>query len=128
MKKRRHTKQRDLILETLRSVNTHPTATEIYDMVRPIMPNISLGTVYRNLEQLTEAHKIQKLDHTGSQSRFDGTPDFHAHILCSSCGRVDDVTTDKYLQPQVKIDDFQGYAIRGMRVEFVGTCQSCSEG
>ncbi|MCJ7604005.1 MAG: transcriptional repressor, partial [Desulfobulbaceae bacterium] len=70
--KLRMTKQRQVILEELRKVKTHPTADDMYQMLRKKMPKISLGTVYRNLEILSESGIIQKLDVGGTQKRFDG--------------------------------------------------------
>ena len=70
------TAQREAILEELRSVDTHPTADELYVMLRRRMPQISLGTVYRNLEQLSQLGVIQKLATTGKQKRFDGNVHF----------------------------------------------------
>ena len=63
------TKQRKVILEELRKLKTHPSADEIYNIVRERLPRISLGTVYRNLEILSDAGVILKLDVAGSQKR-----------------------------------------------------------
>ena len=73
----RMTQQRQVILEELRNVNTHPSADEIYEMVRKRLPRISLGTVYRNLEILCASGEIQKLEAGGSIKRFDGNPRNH---------------------------------------------------
>jgi len=67
------TKQRRVIVEELKKLKTHPTATLIYELVRKRLPRISLGTVYRNLDLLAEAGIIQKLETAGTQKRFDGT-------------------------------------------------------
>lgn len=66
------TAQRDAILKQLRAVKTHPTADELYAGLRVNMPQISLGTVYRNLEQMSQAGLIRKLETAGKQKRFDG--------------------------------------------------------
>ncbi|MDP3286289.1 MAG: transcriptional repressor, partial [Desulfobacterales bacterium] len=73
-KNHRMTRQRAVILEELKKVKTHPGADEIYEMVRKRLPRISLGTVYRNLEVLSELREIQKFEHVGTLKRFDGTP------------------------------------------------------
>lgn len=75
--KMRMTRQRKIILEEVRKVNTHPSADEIYEMVRLRLPRISLGTVYRNLEILSELGKIQKLQLSGSLKRFDWNTNKH---------------------------------------------------
>ena len=87
----RMTRQRMVILEELKKVRTHPTADELYAMVRARLPRISLGTVYRNLDFLAETGEILKLEAAGSIRRFDGDIRPHQHIRCTNCGRVGDV-------------------------------------
>ncbi|NNK14655.1 MAG: transcriptional repressor, partial [Desulfofustis sp.] len=82
----RLTPQRQVILEELAKVKTHPTANEVYDMVRKRLPRIGLGTVYRNLELMADNGMILKLEVGGSQKRFDATTDLHYHIRCTGCG------------------------------------------
>ena len=72
MPKTRMTNQRRVILEELRKVHTHPTVDELYTIVKARMPHISLGTVYRNLDLLTETGEVLKLDSAGSMRRYDG--------------------------------------------------------
>ena len=79
---RRMTLQRKTILEVLRQTDFHPSADEIYMMVRERLPRISLGTVYRNLEVLSESGFIQKLELGGTIKRFDWNPEKHYHIRC----------------------------------------------
>ncbi len=120
----RVTEQRRIILEELKKVNSHPTANEIYDMVRKRLPKISLGTVYRNLEILSEAGMIQKLELAGTQKRFDGTVENHSHVRCLGCGRVEDISVD----PIPGIDVLKGqseYKILWHRLEFMGLCPQC---
>ena len=83
------TRQRRVILQELQKVTTHPTADQVYDMVRKKLPRISLATVYRNLDLLAQDGLISKLD-GGAQLRFDGNPADHYHIRCTRCQRVDD--------------------------------------
>ena len=89
--KKRMTKQRKQILEVLKNTNTHPTADEIYEEVKKEIPNISLGTVYRNLNVLSEMDEIMILDYGSSYSRFDGNPKNHYHFKCEQCGKVFDL-------------------------------------
>ncbi|MBW2321808.1 MAG: transcriptional repressor [Deltaproteobacteria bacterium] len=84
------TKQRQVILEELRQLKTHPSADEIYKVVRRRLPRISLGTVYRNLEVLAKMGEIQKLELSGSIKRYDWNTNKHYHIRCVRCDRVDD--------------------------------------
>ena len=90
-KEHRMTYQRHLILQELVKTKTHPSADEIYTNVRQILPRISLGTVYRNLEVLAQLGYIQKIEFAGNQKRFDGNPENHFHIVCIFCQRVDDI-------------------------------------
>ena len=82
MPKTRMTNQRRVILEELRKVDTHPTVDELYTIVKARMPHISLGTVYRNLDLLTETGEVLKLDSAGSMRRYDGRTEPHRHVRC----------------------------------------------
>ena len=120
----RMTKQRKVILEELCKVTTHPTADEVYDMVRQRLPRISLGTVYRNLDVLAESGDILKLEHAGSQKRFDGNVTPHAHVRCVVCGKVGDVMNAEYIA-NAEGAAAPGFTIHSARVEFEGVCDSC---
>lgn len=125
MQATRITKQRALILEELRNTTSHPTADEIYTMVRAKLPRISLGTVYRNLELLAGSDQVLKLEYAGFQKRFDGNMLPHAHVRCECCGRVGDVMG---AIPDVKVPenvDVSGFSINSARVEFFGLCDEC---
>lgn len=118
--------QRQTICEELCKLTCHPTADELYDIVKKRMPQISLGTVYRNLEQLAECGVILKLETAGRQKRFDGNPVPHHHIRCKVCGAVRDLDNDclaeldeciRRILPQVG-------AMRAM-IEFEDICPEC---
>jgi Fur family ferric uptake transcriptional regulator len=123
--KYRTTHQRRVILEEIRKVNTHPTADEVYEMVRKRLPRISLGTVYRNLEILSTCGLIQKIGPVSSQMRFDGDPRGHYHIRCIYCGRVEDAPIEMIdtLEQEVRTKSY--YEILGHRLEFIGVCPAC---
>ena len=122
----RMTRQRKVILEELRKVKTHPSADEVYEMVRKRLPRISLGTVYRNLEILSESGDIQKLEPGCSLKRFDGDTSEHCHIRCVRCDRIADAPLPdvKFDLEQVESTDFE---ITGHRLEFLGLCSECSD-
>ena len=122
----RLTTQRQIILEELGKVTSHPTANEVYDMVRKRLPRIGLGTVYRNLELLAENGVILKLEVGGTQKRFDATIESHYHIRCSVCGRVDDVDIEVQEEINETAAKFCDYKILGHHIEFSGICQECS--
>jgi Fur family ferric uptake transcriptional regulator len=133
-KQHRLTKQRKVVLEELRKVTTHPSADEVYEMVRRHLPRISLGTVYRNLEVLYEVGQIQRLTTPGVQMRFDGNPQPHYHLRCTRCGRIDDV--DQYdvavesgemARVQEELARRSGFEVSGHSFEFMGVCPACKE-
>ena len=121
----RITKQRQLILDELCKLKSHPTADELYYLLRKKMPKISLGTVYRNLEILSDQGLIQKLDIGGTQKRFDGDASTHYHVRCIKCGRVDDLDippNTTFEREARKVTDFH---IVRHRLEFSGFCPDC---
>lgn len=122
---RRKTKQRQIILEELRKVRTHPTAAELYDITRLRMPRISLGTVYRNLELLEQMGEVRKLDYHSSQARYDAAEPDHLHVQCVDCGRVEDVHGVRLKSPLASSKEIHGYEILGLRAAFLGICPQC---
>jgi len=120
------TQQRKVILEELRKMDTHPSADEIYEMVRHRLPRISLGTVYRNLEVLTELGEIQKLELSGSLKRFDWDTEKHYHIRCIGCNRVDDAPVAPMNRLENELYGATVFEIIGHNLEFTGFCPECS--
>lgn len=122
----RMSKQRAIILEELRKLKTHPTADEIYGIVRKRLPNISLGTVYRNLDFLTENGEIRCLVASGLSKRFDGDLSHHQHVRCVHCGRVADVCMS-VMPPSVASMHVPGFSqVLSSRVEYDGICEHCA--
>jgi Fur family ferric uptake transcriptional regulator len=121
----RLTTQRQIILEELGKVTSHPTANEVYDMVRKRLPRIGLGTVYRNLELMADSGIILKLEVGGTQKRFDATVEPHYHVRCSKCGRVDDIDIDVQEHINAKATAASNYLILGHHIEFTGFCHDC---
>ncbi|BBD09055.1 Fur family transcriptional regulator [Desulfovibrio ferrophilus] len=126
-KPQRMTKQRKIILEELRKLTSHPTADELYEIVRERLPRISLGTVYRNLDVLSENGEVLKLESAGSQKRFDGDVSSHCHVRCVNCGRVGDVM-DELPEPEVHSVSAPGFTITHGATEFYGVCDTCRDG
>ena len=89
-------KQRDTILEVLRSTDTHPTANWIYAETRKILPNISLGTVYRNLDALAKAGVILSIDVGDGFTHYDGDISAHLHLKCKCCQNIKDIRFDDF--------------------------------
>ena len=124
---RRMTQQRKTILEVLRNTKTHPSADEIYELVKQKLPRISLGTVYRNLEVLAELGIIQVLELSGSLKRFDWDPNKHYHIRCIRCDRVENAPIAPMNRLENKIYESTVFEIIGHNLEFTGLCPQCTE-
>ena len=122
---RRNTKQRQVILEELKKLKSHPSATALYEVVRERLPNISLGTVYRNLDLLAQTGLIQKLNTGQNEARFDGITDHHYHVSCARCGRVDDLLDAPVDLIDLGVSDLQGFDILGHQLHFIGICPDC---
>jgi Fur family ferric uptake transcriptional regulator len=125
--KLRMTRQRQAILEELRNADWHPTADEVYERVRRRLPRISLGTVYRNLEILSESGMIRKLDFGGAKKRFDSKLEDHYHVRCISCGRVEDIPVKPLTMIQDAFNDVRDYQIIGHQLVLIGLCPVCKK-
>ncbi len=121
----RMTNQREIILRELIKSKRHLAADELYDIVKKIMPRISLATVYRNLEILSEAGLIRKLEISGRQKRFDYDPSEHDHVYCIVCHRVDNLEISHKGLSAAEFGAVAGYSITGYRLEIVGVCPEC---
>ena len=123
----RMTNQREVILEEIAKYKGHPTADLLYERIRKRLPRISLATVYRNLEILSKAGKIRKLEISGRQKRFDRELEEHNHICCVQCHRIDNI----HIAPEQMLasgsEQETGYKISGWRVEFLGICPECQK-
>lgn len=126
-KKTRMTKQRKAILKILKNTKSHPTADWIYEQVKKDIPNISLGTVYRNLNVLAEHGKINILDYGSNHSRYDGNPTHHYHFHCDKCGNVYDLELDLDSELNQKINNETGFHAYSHRLEFSGICPECQQ-
>lgn len=124
----RLTKQRLAVLKALQGTRSHPDANWIYEEVRKEIPHISLGTIYRTLGILKEAGLLRELDYAGSPSRYDANTENHAHIVCTNCGRINDLPLlipDRLEEQASKVTDF---LITDHRLEFYGLCPDCRPG
>ncbi|MCA1959423.1 MAG: transcriptional repressor [Desulfomonile sp.] len=122
----RMTRQRQVILEELTKLTCHPTAEDLHRIVRERLPRISIATVYRNLELLSEQGQVWKMSVGGAQRRFDGNTVNHYHIRCSVCGRVDDVHMEVMASLEETAKHSSGYQVMSHTVEFTGICPDCA--
>lgn len=126
--RRNDTYQRRIILEELGKVKTHPTADEVYDMARKRLPNISIATVYRNLDLMSKNNSIRKLDIAGRKKRFDADLSRHYHLRCDKCGAVCDLELSQLSDIEKHLESLKGLeGIVDFNLEFKGKCKRCSE-
>lgn len=116
----RQTPQKQVILDYLSKVKCHPSAEKVWLAVRQKLPNISKGTVYRNLEQMAQAGKIRAIN--GKITCFDGDLSTHAHFLCQNCGRIYDMQQTYNIQQPKNISQGE---IMSSQLYFYGICNKC---
>lgn len=126
--RKRYSKQREEILEAVRNSQVHPTAERIYEEVREEIPSLSLGTVYRNLNLLTDEGKIREVILDDNIKRYDGNLDDHYHCICNSCGRIYDVSLDAGPLLDELANQIENFKVESHEIEFHGTCDECDSG
>jgi len=128
MQKLNYSRQRQAIRESLTLNKSHPTADDVFADVRKQFPNISLGTIYRNLKLLVDLGEVVKVSPTDGKDRFDGNPKPHSHFQCMKCNRVIDLDFDMkniHMINQLAGDNFDG-EITSSSTLFYGTCGDCT--
>ena len=123
-----YSKQRALILETVISNPIHPTANQVYEQLHNENPNISLGTVYRNLNLLSEVGELKKIKVPNGSDRFDGRVERHCHIICNRCGKVADADIDGVEELERQTEEKTGYSVNKLEIVFDGVCGECKKG
>lgn len=122
----RFSKKRQAIIDCLMSTTTHPTADWIYKQIHPQFPDLSLGTVYRNLTQLKDAGMIQSIGVVGGHERFDYNTAPHTHLVCEKCHSVQDVEgvdlPDNILSAA---EAATGCTVTGVSLRLTGICADC---
>ena len=121
---RKNSKQREMLLTELRSRHDHPIAEDIYVALKKKLPDISLGTVYRNLSVFTESGDISRLEVNGPD-RYDGNPAAHYHFACNECGRVLDVNLPYCEELDRSVENATGAFVERNNIIFYGTCGDC---
>ena len=123
---RRHSRKRDAILNCIRQSRVHPSAEWIYAQLKPEHPDLSLGTVYRNLALFRESGEVVCVATVRGADRLDACTEPHAHFICEQCGAVVDVDVP---QDDLRSDLETRYGVRVRRSEllFRGVCSACRE-
>lgn len=117
------TSQKKFILDYLKATKNHPSALEIYREIKKKLPRLSLGTVYRILDQLREKGEI--LEIPGEISRFDGHLSFHAHFICQQCKRIFDIQNAEKMEKFLKKQKLKIGKVENCQIYFYGKCQNC---
>lgn len=124
----RSTKQRQAILDCIRQSRTHMTADDIYQKVRESQPNISLGTVYRNLDVLTNSGILAKTVFSDGKARFEfACGDHHHHLVCIGCGDAVDIPVCPVAGELANFIETQQFQASHHHFEIYGYCAGCSK-
>lgn len=124
--KYKRSRQRERILHLLKNTDTHPTASWVYDELKKDFTNLSMGTVYRNINILIDQGMIQKIESGSSFDRFDGNVSTHYHFICRQCGIIDDLPMQELADLNRKVAAMTNYQVENHRLDFYGTCMTCS--
>lgn len=117
-----YSRQRTAILNMLKYSKSHPSAAEIYAEVRKEISNISLGTVYRNLDELEKAGYIMKVAGKFQMDRYDGDVSVHAHFVCTNCGKIEDYPISDTLAESIMKGKSKA---KGFILNYFGLCDNC---
>ncbi len=123
--KRNFSSKRNAIYNTILSTNTHPSARWIYEQLKPDYPDLSLGTVYRNISLFKNEGMIRVVCNVNGEERIDGVTSPHTHFVCTNCGRVMDVMDDGGLSTESLSLIGKGYTIESKLVIYYGKCSDC---
>lgn len=122
----RQSKQRDAILAILRQTTSHPTAEAVYTEARKSIPDISLGTVYRNLNFLADHDLIKRVKTKDNTVHFDGNMAPHYHFVCENCGKIYDIfPTSSLYQQLIEEVEMTGNKVHNSSISFSGICAEC---
>ncbi len=124
----RRSKKRDAMLRLLQNTTCHPSADWVYQQLKPEYPDLSLGTVYRNLNQLTGEHMLRRVGVIHGQERFDADLRPHAHFICDRCGLVLDLP-DNPPDPEYtrRHSEQYGFLAEGHEFNLRGLCKDCKK-
>ena len=119
------TKNRLLILEAVRNLANHPSADDIHAYVKKEIPDLSLGTVYRNLDILARHGFIKRIEFGNSKARYDHLTNDHHHVRCIGCGRIDDIPANINFEIDELIGHNSDIEIIDYDLELLGYCKEC---
>ena len=123
----RYSHQRERIFRAVMESCEHPTANMVYEQLKLDMPRLSLGTVYRNLNQLADAGRLKKIPLADGSCRFDKTKEAHSHIVCEQCGAVSDVHLPSFQALEEAIESETDFLLKSYDVVLRGVCARCRQ-
>ena len=115
--------QRQLIIETIQKTREHMTAAQIYQLTRKNCPHLSLGTVYRNLGQLSKNGALITIETDAGIVHYDAKVCDHAHFICEQCGEISDLFFDSDRERAESL----GYTVKREKRVFYGICKKCNQ-
>jgi Fur family ferric uptake transcriptional regulator/Fur family peroxide stress response transcriptional regulator len=121
----RLTRQRKVVLDAVRASGGHPAAHEIYQRARRVLPQISLGTVYRTLAVLRDAGVVRELHLREAQGRYEEEGEHHHHVVCTECGHIEDIAASTFEGLTSQARAATEFDIKEHRLEFYGICPRC---
>lgn len=123
---RRNSKKRQAVYDAIKGTEKHPSAEQIYELLKPKIPDLSLGTVYRNIGVLLDEGLIISVGEVDGEERFDARTQSHAHFICSKCGAVIDLFSDEIEVPDYDIvEKSLGGKVDYHSLSFTGVCKNC---
>lgn len=123
----RRSKKRDAMLKLMRSTTCHPSADWVHRELRQQYPDVSLGTVYRNLKQLTEEGLIKSVGVVNGQERFDACLAPHSHFVCNRCGQMIDLPDCVPGDIIAPLGEEYGFTVQSCEFHIYGTCSDCAQ-
>lgn len=125
--KKRNTKQKQIILETLRTDKTHPTITEIYEKVSQKQKNIGKATVYRNVNDLVETAQVKKIVDEEGNFHYDGNAKEHIHLICKNCKKIIDIFDTNQADFIATVSKENSILVESANITFEGFCSECKK-
>ena len=125
MEARKFSKKRAAILDALRGTDEHPSAEMLYARLKGEFPDLSLGTVYRNLAMFVADGEAVSVGAVGGQERYDADTAPHAHFICTCCGRVLDVCSPNLAGMDSQVERETGGVVTSRSLSFSGKCADC---
>lgn len=126
MAKRNFSSKRNAIYEAVCSTDTHPSARWVYETLKPDIPDLSIGTVYRNIALFKNEGKVQVICNVNGEERIDGNTKPHPHFVCNNCGGVFDVGHSSIYSDHTKELSDIGFVVENKYIIYHGKCAECA--